>query len=239
MESPRFDSTGWTGELAPPRPLPLTVPQRRRPARDLSRNQLWAMGQSGLLLLSPMCLAAAAFTLSLATRDLLITAPALAPYGISAFLLGIGFLLAAYEGYWPRLLGWMAKAGWLAVLALAFCYLWAGLDAHVAPAGPAMRAQIAESHPRRRRLPLSVWALQDGSRVVTGDYRFHTTSRDRCFSVRRIVGRGGSRWPGIVAPDKFAWLRIVDASPLPRSGQLAWPIARTDCFTASDLSSLR
>ena len=70
----------------------------------------------------------------------------------------------------------------------------------------------------------SVFALQDGTTATVTGYN---GGARRCFAVRRLQG-----------PYGFAWLRMIDASPDPGPGQLAWPIDPANCFSAAPLQSM-
>jgi len=227
MRRKRTDSTQWTGVVGTPASLPPHL--QSRASRPLyTREQSRALAASFLFVLSPLLLWLASFLVAMSSSDLLVEAPALTSSWPVPIVLGFGLWWAADRDHFPRWCERLAVAGSVAVVAAALVYVVLGLSARTAAAaGPVQRAQVAavNSHGRGMfKSTTTTFALQDGSTAATTDYSGGTRL---CLAVRRVSGAHG-----------FAWLRIVDRSPSPGPGQLAWPIDRGECFSAADLATM-
>lgn len=181
------------------------------------------------LALSPLVLLIADALLSMAIADYVTAAPNVLGAAAIICVAGIALYALVQRRIVPRLCVGLAVCGYIGVVLSAPLYLAAGIQAHeTAGAGPLQRAQIVrvEGHGGHRsiRRQSTTFALADGSRVVV---RGRPGGRN-CYAVRRIQGTGG-----------FAWLRIVEAAPMPGTGQLNWPIRRETCFSDSPISSMR
>jgi hypothetical protein len=196
-----------------------------------SDEQVRAFLHVALLLASPLVYLLATWVISAGSSGYLIEAPApggLAYLPIAAALL-LFLCLKKAKDVLVAPLRWLALAGWLAVVAGSLLYAGLGLAARAAAtAGPALRALPVseESHGRTIRIQTTRFSLQDGSSATVTSSSGFAVGRS-CYLVHRMQGSRG-----------FAWLRIVDWSPGPGPGQLAWPIDRDDCFSAADLSTL-
>ena len=95
--------------------------------------------------------------------------------------------------------------------------------------GAYVRAQIVGTgstigyHHRRRTV---TFATSDG-RSFTDEVQWRSPgSKDRCFDGR------------IWTSGPYTWLALGRGSPLPKSGQLTWPIDRKECFGLTKLEEL-
>jgi hypothetical protein len=225
-----IDSKGWTGGETPAPAYRDQVRVRRRPLLPETPHQYWGHFHAMVLLASPLLLWVADWVLRASSADLSVTVPAvgawyLLPAPAALALLG----LMRWDKAVP-VCRRVAQAGWLAALTVAALYVDTGVRAHDnAAAGPALRAQIVRVERQNRNAPDEVvFALQDGGEVRALGYRPGFGNRRGCFLVRRIEGGHG-----------FSWLRILEISPGPGSGQLDWPVDRAACFSAAPLASLR
>lgn len=229
METHGFDSRRWTGDISVPPPPAFVRPPPLVETPRLTRAQIVGMGHALCLFLSPLSLLLASLLVTLSARDmLLIQAPSLVPFGIVACVAGLCLLNAIYENHRPRFFGRISQAGWLIILGIACHHGFNGLASQRAPAGPVLRAQVAGIEGGRNRPTRVSIALADGSTALSEYFSARRYARNgQCLSVRRLS-----------APSGFAWLRIIDASPVRGGGALNWPIERAACFTARDLFSL-
>jgi hypothetical protein len=221
----RSGATEWKASLGPVPPMPPEIES----SLVLSANQEWIAAQGLWLLFAAFILGFSAWVPSLSSRDMLIAAPVVLPYAVLAGIAGYALWRGgSSKGHLPRWAGRAARLAAVAVILASATYTIAVLRARASAApGPVIRAQVIEVDHSRRGPVRAALALQDGSIVETYDYPGRQYgSESRCLAVRRV------------SAGRFSWLRMVDASPLPGSGQLAWPIARADCFSAAALSSL-
>jgi hypothetical protein len=230
MDPPHIDSSAWTGEVRQPAALPYELYQRRvRPLITGAQNR--AMPQAFLLTFSPLLLVFSNWLLHASIRDLGVGSPGILVPAMIVALAGAGLMLLADRNILPRLCCWIALAGWIVMIPVAFAWFAAGAYAHrVAVAGPVVRAQIAGQRSESRRASSNIvttFVLQDGAVVETRDYHGGDGAGRGCFAVRWLQG-----------PYGFAWLRIADASPSPGPGQLAWSIDPTACFSAAPLTGM-
>jgi hypothetical protein len=231
MNPPGIDSSRWTGELGGPFIPPPPIVGRWPELKARGGIQGKADGCTTLFVFVPLFLLVAHWLARMAISDLLVAAPSLGLAVLGLMLFAFALNCLARIGIFSRLCLWVAIVGGAAVPVGIVAYLVVAIDAHRSAAvGPAQRAEIVsvKSHGRHSFGATTRFLLQDGSLVETDDYAaFGYGAASRCFSVRVLRGANG-----------FAWIRVVDASPVPGPGQLAWPIDREACFSNAPLSAL-
>ncbi len=235
MGTKKYNSKAWTGEIAPTGfvpsdPIRTALLGSSRPlSRQLNPAQSKAVAYSSLLIFSALSFWVASWVTGATTPDLLIAAPSLMLCAILSVALGALLWRLALWNIVPKWLSRIAIAGTATTVAAAFGYIGLYGYAHASViGGRPLRVQIVGIQSHRSRAVTTTLALQDGSVAVTDDYSAGYGSNGQCLLVRPMFGRAG-----------FVWLRVLDASPLPDRGQLAWPIEQKDCFSTADLSSLK
>jgi len=222
----QHDSSRWTGVIGEPWLPPDLQALQNRPV--INPVQLPALGAGLLLLLSATFPLAASSLADAAAADFRIAGPEVRLISYAAMIAGLTLLALGQVGRITRLCTWLAMAGAIAATLASLAYVPVAIWAHdSAVAGPGLRADVARLRRNGRRSVTTIFRLRDGTFAATGS-RAAARFRRQCLSVRRLHG-----------PLGFAWLRVVDSSPSPQPGGLAWPIDHAACFSDADLATIR
>jgi hypothetical protein len=222
----QHDSRQWTAVIGEPWLPPDLLALQNPPVRD--PDAIRALGAALLLLLSATFPLAASWLADVAAADFRIAGPDIHLISYAALIAGLTLLALGRVGRIARPCTWLAMAGAIASTLASIAYVPVALQAHEsAVAGPALRADVAGLRRNGRRSATTIFRLRDGTFVATGNAGARRYSR-LCLSVRRLHG-----------PRGFAWLRVVETSPLPQPGGLAWPIDHATCFSDADLATIR
>lgn len=114
-----------------------------------------------------------------------------------------------------------------ATVALSVAYLSLGLLSHARAIKSEPQRAFEYVSGRGRSPDVYYHVREDGSSVEGARYDRREPYGRVCTLVQRLDG-----------PYGFSWVRILDRSPGPGRGQLAWPISQEDCFSQKPLSEL-
>jgi hypothetical protein len=122
---------------------------------------------------------------------------------------------------------WLLIALMVGTAMLSGGYVHMGLRAYAdAVVGPPARAfETMERCGRRCWKP--VYQRADGELIGERESRPLREHAPSCVLAQDLVGRAG-----------FRWMRVLERSRQPDSGQLAWPVRREECFSEIPLSAL-
>jgi hypothetical protein len=222
----QHDSGQWIGVIGEPWLPPDLQALQNRPVRNPA--QIPALGAALLLLLSATFPLAASALADMAAVDFRIAGPDIHLISFAALIAGLTLLALGRVRRITRPCTWLAIVGAITTALASIAYVPVALWAHEsAVAGPALRADVARLRRNSRRSVTTIFRLRDGTFAATSNATARRFSR-LCLSVRRLHGPWG-----------FSWLRVVESSPSPQAGGLAWPIDHAACFSDADLASIK
>jgi len=116
-----------------------------------------------------------------------------------------------------------------AVLACSIVYAWAGINghAHAIASSPERTFELVTTKGYRIHRTVIWHQRKDGTNVEGYRRERPRPYSSTCTLVQRLDGSYG-----------FGWVKVLDRSRSPASGQLSWPIRREECFSEIPLSSL-
>ena len=240
-----ISSTDWTGTAeSASRQYPFTygvgqhsitsdheqIFAARRPLFDFPSETRTTRRLAVWLLFSPVLLWLSWLFAGFATPDQLVT-------DHSSLLLfgGLGLMVAAAWQVQLRSTAFIGLRNAVLAIALAatcvvaILYPYLAVDAHSRAIAsiPERTFELVKTECHRIKRTIVWHQRADGSNVEGRARERPLPYSHTCALVQRLDG-----------PNGFAWVKVIERSRAPGSGQLSWPIRRDDCFSNVPLSSL-
>lgn len=185
---------------------------------------------AALLLVSPILLWLSAVFVRSMTDDLLINAPSdrLIIWGVAAFAWGaIELVSRSTKVVVLRNALLVAAIGGTTATALAYGRAGFFTHEHAIAAAPERTFQSYQCRGRRSCTKIYFHQRANGSYVEGHDRSHPSEFAAVCALVQRLDG-----------PNGFSWVRVLERSRSPETGQLSWPVRREECFSETPLSEL-